>query len=498
MSDAQSVSRNSVHSAIAWCVPVLLGFVATPLLVSALGVSGYGIYALVISLIQYSFNLQFGRLMTHYVARAKGGDTHSKRLCTSTMVLALLVSLLGAGAIAMSADLIVTELFRVSPAFQSEAIQSVRISALVLMSMAVLYLSWSVLQGLGSFAPFAAISGGYSVSISVAAILVAVLGGGINGILVAQFAVTVLFILLTLILLLNRGASGVFDSSVDRSNLAEAGRMALPVIGYQVIGNAVVLLERGMVSSKLGESALSFYVVAMNLAINLHGLAASLSLSILPFASSQTHDWESIRATYEKATTYTIALMTGLSTCVVMFAEQILEVWLGREFSGTATWVLIAGVMAFGLHSFSVVAFQVVDGTGRSRINLITTLVAGFIFAVVSISSIGLLGLEGPAIGRLASAIAWFVFMLAIDRSLRGSWGIGFFGGLFVRLAPAVIVSTTIALLVQEHFFGTWLSLLSGMLVSTLSFFFVALSTGVLRFGAIVEIVRRLLPAFKK
>jgi len=51
------ISANSVHGAVAWAIPILLGFVVTPLLVISLGVKGYGIYSLVVGLIQYSFNL---------------------------------------------------------------------------------------------------------------------------------------------------------------------------------------------------------------------------------------------------------------------------------------------------------------------------------------------------------------------------------------------------------------------------------------------------------
>lgn len=493
----QRVSTNSVHGAVAWAIPVLLGFIVTPLLVSGLGIKGYGVYSLVVGIIQYSFNLQFGRLMTHYVARAHGGEEPARKLCSSTVLLAVLIALTGSLIIAILSSVIVDEVFRVSLELRAEAVTAVRLSSVVLMSMAVLYLSWSVLQGLGHFALFAKLSGVYSISISFSAILIALSGGTIAWIFISQILVTILFIGITIAILRHLNVGVYFFERPDRGSIEEVVRGSVPVIGYQVVGNAVVLIERGLVSARLGEAALSFYVVAMNLAINLHGLAASLSLSILPYASNRNRDWDSFRNTYEKATTYIIALMTGITTTVVIFGEQILRVWLGPEFGESATAVLIPGVIAFGLHAFSVVAFQVVDGTGRSRLNLLTTFASGVVFTAVAVGLIGTLGIAGPAFGRLASSGVWLVFMLLIDRGLRGSLGGRFFGGITVRLSVPVITCLIFGNLFQEYFHGSWASLLLGMLMTTICFGIVSTGVGVIRFRELRELLTNLLPYYR-
>jgi len=485
------ISANSIHGATAWVIPILLGFVVTPLLVASLGVKGYGIYSLVVGLIQYSFNLQFGRAMTNYVAKVRAGNDAFRKFCTSTLVLAILVAFVGSLTIALSADVLVSEYFRISPELQSETTEVVRIAAVVLMSMAVLYLSWSVLHGMEFFSTFSKLSGGYSVSVALGSVSVALAGGGLRSILALQLFITLGFLISTLVLLSKSGARRFFDTKPDLDSLKSVFRSAMPIIGYQVVGNAVVLIERGLVSARLGEAALSYYVVAMNLAINLNGLAASLSLAILPVASQKESDWEGFRATYEKATTYIIALMTGIMTTVVIFGEQFLQVWLGMEFAESAILVLIPGVLAFGLHSFSVIVFQVADGTGRSRLNLITTFLAGVVFVIVAFATIDGFGIESPAFARLASAMIWLMYMFVVDRIIRGSWGIGFFSRVFATLIPAIAMSSVVGIFVQQLWSGQWTSVIVGSAVTSFVFLFFAILFGVIRFQEIRELLKQ-------
>jgi len=432
---------------------------------------------------------QFGRAMTNFVAKVRGGNDTFRKLCSSTLLLAIAVAFIGSLTIALSANVLVTEYFRIAAELQSEAVEVVRIAAVVLMSMAVLYLSWSVLHGMEFFALFAKLSGGYSISVGVGSVSIALAGGGLRSILIIQLAITLGFLIITLALLSKRGALRFFGTKPDFESVKAVFRSALPIIGYQVIGNIVVLIERGLVSSRLGEAALSYYVVAMNLAINLNGLAASLSLVMLPIASQRESDWESFRGIYEKATTYIIALMTGIMTTVVVFGDQFLQVWLGREFAQSAILVLIPGVLAFGIHSFSVIVFQVADGTGRSRLNLITTFLAGLVFVVVAFTTIGRFGIESPAFARLASAMVWVLFMFVVDRMIRRSWGIRFFSRLFTSLLPAIVGSAIVGIAIQTQWSGNWISLIVSSAVTSSVFLFSAILFGVIRFREIKDLL---------
>ena len=116
-----------------------------------------------------------------------------------------------------------------SQELQAEAVAAVRLSSVALMSMAILYLSWSVLQGLGHFSFFAKLSGGYSISISFSAILIALSGGTIAWILISQILVTILFVGITIAILRHLDSGVHFAARPDRGSIEEVVRGSVPV-----------------------------------------------------------------------------------------------------------------------------------------------------------------------------------------------------------------------------------------------------------------------------
>ncbi len=493
MSRNSGISNNSIHAALAWVVPLLLSFVATPLLVAALGVKGYGIYSLVVGILFYSFNLHFGRALTRYIAIARAGEPGYKSHGTATIAVAIFTSLAGSLTIFLGAEWIVSELLGIEEGFRSESVTAVRVSAVVVMAMVVLNLGWAALHGLELFKTFSRLSNGYSITLTIGSVLIAANTGSFKDIVLFHLALTFSWILLTLISLKRNGAGDLLALRFDLAALREVVGYSAPIIGYQVIGNAVVLIERGLVTAKMGAESLTYYVIPMNLAIHLHGLASSLSLSILPFASSLQEDRARLLATYEKASTYIIWLMAGIVTTITVFGEQLLRVWIGDEFSDRGASVLLIGMLAFGLHSFTVVAFQVADGTGKSHWNLIATFIAGIVFIAFAFGTIEALGLNSPALGRLAAAVIWMGFLFQMDRTLRGFSGFGFFGKLALQLTAPVLVGVGFGTFVQSVWAGSWSSLAFGGGATFSVFVIVSLMAGVIRYQELIERVRRVI-----
>ncbi len=68
--------RSAFFGFISWLLPLGLTFYATPLVVRRLGVEEYGLYALVLGFVSYSFTFSIGRAVTKYVAEFRAtGET---------------------------------------------------------------------------------------------------------------------------------------------------------------------------------------------------------------------------------------------------------------------------------------------------------------------------------------------------------------------------------------------------------------------------------------
>src|SRR3982751_5820869 len=98
---SKRVLRNILYGFSTWILPLLLGLVVTRVVVRSLGNGDYGIYALVLGFIAYSFNFNVGRAITKYLAtyRAAGDNEKIKDVISATAVATVAVSLAGTMAI---------------------------------------------------------------------------------------------------------------------------------------------------------------------------------------------------------------------------------------------------------------------------------------------------------------------------------------------------------------------------------------------------------------
>jgi len=225
----------------------------------------------------------------------------------------------------------------------------------------------------------------------------------------------------------------------------------------------------------------------MNLAIHLLGLASSMSIAFLPRASNASQDMKSLLPMYERATRYVILIMSGLVSIAFMFGESLLRIWMGSEFSKLGTGVLHLGLLAFGIHGFSVIAFQVADGLIGSKWNLLATVAAGVIFVSIALPATDLrvAGIEGPAFARIGAVAAWIVFMFLIDRRIRGSFGGRFYLSLLARIGPAVATACLVSTICLTFLAPTILNFTIGVLMSSIAFLALSLLTGALKMSEI-------------
>ena len=54
--------KNGVFSALSWFFPLLLAFIVTPIVVRGLGGELYGLYAVILGFISYSFTFGIGKI----------------------------------------------------------------------------------------------------------------------------------------------------------------------------------------------------------------------------------------------------------------------------------------------------------------------------------------------------------------------------------------------------------------------------------------------------
>jgi O-antigen/teichoic acid export membrane protein len=136
LTSGRLLSRNVALNAIGGAVPVLLAFVAIPILVRGLGEARFGVLSLAWALVGYFslFDLGMGRALTQLVAEALGRDTPEELgslVWTALWVLAPL-GFLGTAAVLLGAPALVRDVLRIPDALQQESVRAFQLLALAI------------------------------------------------------------------------------------------------------------------------------------------------------------------------------------------------------------------------------------------------------------------------------------------------------------------------------------------------------------------------------
>ncbi len=464
----KSTLSNAIYGVVTWVVPLCLSFIATPIIVGSLGHSDYGIYALILGFIGYSFSFSFGRAITKYVAeyRRSGESERIAAVVWTSLLLNLIVGTIGVVVIFLLAPWLVRDVFLIEPDAQAKSIIAFYIAAITIFATTINQLSSSALLGLHRFDIYSKVytaSGLFTIGGN---LVLALYGFGLNTLLAWNLGVICVFALIYAVIakreLPEFTARPVFNSVTFRMVLSyNAG-----VIGYQILANVLLLFERGWITNRLGTESLTYYVIPMSLGLQLQAFTSSFVQVLFPLASELSNDRERLLELYLKATKVIAIIVVFAVSIVGATAPQFLTLWVGSEIAGHSATLLQIHMAAFGIAAILSVPWQMTEGMGRTMVNFA-------IFAVCLVVSISLMLLFTSGYGNLGIAFARFaglaVILLSIpvvekmffDKVQTAFWIKAIFG-----LGIAATAAVALGHLVITSFALSWALLLASFAAS--------------------------------
>ena len=462
-----SLTRNVMFGFFSWLLPFGFTFVLTPLIVHRLGSESYGIYALVMGFVAYSFTFNVGRAITKYVA-AYHANNQTERIgevLSNTLMINLAVGILSAGALALSANVLVTRVLKITPDLQAHAKLAFYLASVGLLLTMISQVFSSVPQAVHRFDVYAVIT-----------TIVGVLTIGGNGLLVWfgygaavlvgwNAVVTGLSCLIYFLASRRLLPDARMTIRLKKDLLVGILRFSSAVIAYQILANILLLFERSWLTRTLGPAAVTFYVVPMTIAIYVHYFISSLTLVIFPLASEADakKDVTRLLRIYMRAFKYISMLVLFMTSTLAVGSYRILSNWMGPEFALHSSRVLAIQAIVFGLLAWVIISWQMSDGFGRPGRNAMLVLAWIIIAVPIMIWLTPISGVVGVAYGRLASAATIPFYVLLTERVIFGRclWAFWRRTGLLLLLAGGVLAGT------QGFLFnklpGGWLWLLVGI-----------------------------------
>ncbi|MEM1989646.1 MAG: flippase [Candidatus Bathyarchaeia archaeon] len=397
--------RNTLLNFVGQLLSLLVGVVTLPFIVRGLSTERFGLLSLAWVVLGYFtiFDLGLGRATIKYVAEALGrGDKKIvPRIMWTAATIQAIFGLIGTIILVSITPLLVEHILNIPPKLIGEA---KAIFYLLSLSIPVVLVSISF-QGVLEAAQRFDLVNAVKIPSSIASYLLVLVGLLLGFRLPGIVALILLNRLVALVVLI------ILDFHLIPELKRYSGSLALfPrlfsfggwVLVSNVVGPILVYLDRFLIGSLLTMDAVAYYTAPYEAVTRLWIIPASLTMTLFPAFSTLegVKDRQKLVTLFARAIKYVLLVLTPIVIVLEVFAKEILQIWLGSDFSIESKTVM--RLLTFGVlvNSLAHIPFALLQGIGRSDIT------AKFHLLELPIS-VGLTWFLIKEIGIQGAALAW-------------------------------------------------------------------------------------------
>jgi O-antigen/teichoic acid export membrane protein len=414
---------------LGFIIPMAISFVTAPILIHQLGEAAYGLQSLAGVVIGYFAVMDFGLDLpiTKYLAedRASGDTDAQNRLLSTTLYLYIVIGLIGAVALLLSAEWLSTVFFKVPPELEEQAIAVFRLSGIGLLGS--VGLSWGRAVGMGvqRFEVTYGVSTVVNLAGATCGLVAVFLGQGIVGYVfwrvLWSFLGIFAYYVLALRIIPTFRLQWRFDRSVVRRVRSYVGYGAL----NRIMGSFGGRLDQTLIGVWLGVAAAGIYALPFLLVSSLGYMLAYMVGFIFPM-SSELHsqgDLDRLRSIATRTSTFLAAIACMTFIPLMLFGEPFMHLWVGPAVAEQAATVFLLLALSTFIAALTTSMLSSVNlGIGRIREHTIFSFCRIATIAVGCFLFIRPLGLAGAGLALLLSNVVdIFYFVISLREFLRMS-----------------------------------------------------------------------------
>lgn len=467
-------SKNSIYTFLSWLIPLGLTFFATPFIVRGLGNVEYGLYALMLGFISYSFTVNIGRAVTKYVVEFNARDEieNVTKIISATFSLGLTLGTVVALVLYFGAELFVRRVLLIEDASAQEAIRGLHLVAVSIWFLIISQVFIAVVQATHRFDVYSLI---YSLTniLFIAGNVVLVWFGYSFLYLLMWNVVTNGFNALSFFYYARKLQPGTtFTFFFGKEMFLLSLKYSLSVAGYQLLGNVLFLYERIVITRIEGTDNLTNYVVPMTLAIQLHSFVGSLTMNLMPFSSELFANKQvaNLEHTYKRASKIVVALVVFMVVTLAVGGKYFLTNWIGAAFADASYHTFVIQLATFGVLALLIVSWQYIEGFGLPVYNTISVL--GWV--IISVPLMPVLttryGIFGTALARFIGEITIPIAFCFIERKVFGRILFSFWGKTLSLISLCALVSGLTEYYLLQNLPVNWFSFVAVIAVCGIIF----------------------------
>lgn len=366
------LARNTALNIIGKIVPLAIGAVTIPIIIAELGLEQFGILSLVWVLFGYFslFDIGIGQAATKLIAERIGTENENEISDTvrSALLMSAVLGGVGTVLIVLIAPFLVTRVFNIS----HELIQVAKIAFYLIAAGAPLATligtARGALEGKGRYD----IINGIKIPINSLVFLIPTLAGKIGMNIQDIVALLVALQFVTLIAYLFF-CGKIFSLWKIRSRIQKIRMSRLFLFGkWAAISNSSLAflanIDRFLISALVSVKAVGFYTAPFDMVTKLFALPESLIPLFPAFSALGANQSKHAGALYARSAKHLLTVSGVIVIFIIVYAKDILRIWLGEEFAEMSASVLQFISVAVLAVSLSLLGEYLFNGLGRPDI----------------------------------------------------------------------------------------------------------------------------------
>ena len=386
-----SIIKNSIWNLVGYVIPSLVAIPALGYMAHKLGPELFGIYTIAIAVVGYAgiFDMGLTRAITREIAIYRNNSAERKKIIASATVFLLALSTLG-GCLVQIFSASIVHFLNITAADFVDINNSFKLLALTIPIFLLNQLWIAILEGDEKFKAV-------NIQKSFSSTFIA--------------GMPALFVIFDGTLL--SAIAGLLISRIISLLIAFGGWITVS----NIISPAMVYFDRFIISNMLGARHVAYYSGPSEAIARLGILPAAVGRAIFPKLSCAGHKDELKR-------NMTVSWLLMFAVCApvviigIVFAENILHLWLGTSYAAHSKNILIILLVGFLFNALAQVPFTAIQSAGKAKITALLHCVEIIPYFVMLYFFVQHYGLIGVAFAWSIRVIVDWIILTIISQSL--------------------------------------------------------------------------------
>ncbi|MDN0076848.1 flippase [Crenobacter sp. SG2303] len=360
-----SLIKNSAWNIAGFAIPSLIAIPAIGILARKLGVEKFGIFTLAYAIVGYAsiFDAGLSRSVIRAVAMHRDDGEKLRNIVGTSLRVVFLLSTLAAAILWLSAAPL-SSLLKIPNEISTDARSSFRVLALAIPAFLLGQVWLAYLEGTERFAELNIQKIATNSLIATLPALAILINNSLQASIIGLVVGRIIAALVSFAMCQRAMPKG--QQNFDFQTLKSLIQFGSWVTISNIISPIMVYLDRFILSHILGSQRVAFYTAPSEAIMRMLAIPSAVARALFPKLSYQRNAHQH-RRLYKNSLLGLLITCSAMAIPVCIFANEILTLWMGKDYAGEPAMVFRILLIGFISNSLAQIPFAKIQAQGQSR-----------------------------------------------------------------------------------------------------------------------------------